>query len=99
MHALAAITGKTTDHGGTEGYMQSNGRGISVCLNKLFDMESFCRRVGVNKGLAGKRIILSGMGKIGYWAAKDLEELGAEIVGVQEVNSAIYNPKGKLSIE
>jgi glutamate dehydrogenase (NAD(P)+) len=45
-------------------------------------------------GLAGKRIVVQGLGNVGYHAAKFFQEGGAVLVGVAEFEGAIANPDG-----
>jgi glutamate dehydrogenase (NAD(P)+) len=52
------------------------------------------KQLGLAKGLEGKRIIVQGLGNVGYYAAKFCLEGGAILVGLVEYDGAIYNPKG-----
>jgi glutamate dehydrogenase (NAD(P)+) len=49
---------------------------------------------GMKPGLAGKRVVVQGLGKVGYHAARTLIEAGATIVGVGVSNEAIVAPNG-----
>lgn len=49
------------------------------------------KRLGIEAGIAGKKIIIQGFGNVGYWAAKFFTEAGATIVGVAEQDGSIYN--------
>ena len=51
-------------------------------------------RLGLTRGLEGKRVIVQGLGNVGYWAARFLHEAGALVVAVAEYNGAVSNPKG-----
>ena len=70
MNALACCTGKSLDNGGVMGYREANGRGIYFGLKHLMNIDSFVQKVGLEKGLLGKKIIITGLGNIGYWAVK-----------------------------
>ena len=52
------------------------------------------KRLGLSLGLDGKRIIVQGLGNVGYHAAKFCREGGALIVAIAEREGAISNPKG-----
>jgi glutamate dehydrogenase (NAD(P)+) len=53
------------------------------------------RRFGMEPGLDGKSIVIQGLGNVGYHAAKILDEEGeADIVGIAEIEGAIYDPEG-----
>jgi glutamate dehydrogenase (NAD(P)+) len=45
-------------------------------------------------GIKGKRIVVQGLGNVGYHAALFFHQAGALIVGLGEWNSAVTNPKG-----
>jgi len=53
------------------------------------------KRSGLEPGVEGKSIVIQGLGNVGYHAAKILEEEGnADIVGIAEIEGAIYDPNG-----
>ena len=52
------------------------------------------RALGLPAGLEGKRLVVQGLGNVGYHAAKFCREHGAILVGLAEREGAIYNPKG-----
>jgi glutamate dehydrogenase (NAD(P)+) len=45
-------------------------------------------------GIAGKKIIVQGLGNVGYYAAKFFQEGGATLVGLAEYEGGIYNENG-----
>jgi glutamate dehydrogenase (NAD(P)+) len=57
-------------------------------------MKEFCEKFHFAPGLAGKKVIVQGIGNVGYWAAKFCEEGGAKIIGLIEYNSSIVNLDG-----
>ena len=58
-------------------------------------MKTKCSRAGFTGNLQGKRIVVQGLGNVGYHAAHFLsEEDGALIVGIIERDGAILNPEG-----
>jgi glutamate dehydrogenase (NAD(P)+) len=56
------------------------------------------KKIGLTPGINGKRVIVQGLGNVGYHSAKFLTEFGAIIVGLCEFEGAIYNEDG-LDIE
>jgi glutamate dehydrogenase (NAD(P)+) len=56
------------------------------------------RALGLSPGLEGKRVVVQGLGNVGYHAAKFLEEAGAVLVGLAEYEGAIHAPRG-LNLE
>jgi glutamate dehydrogenase (NAD(P)+) len=52
------------------------------------------RSHALSTGLAGKRVVIQGLGNVGYNAARFLAQGGAVIVGIAEFEGAIANPDG-----
>jgi glutamate dehydrogenase (NAD(P)+) len=52
------------------------------------------KALGLKKGLEGKRVVVQGLGNVGYYAAKFLQEAGAVLVGLAEYEGAIADPRG-----
>ncbi|RMF90122.1 MAG: Glu/Leu/Phe/Val dehydrogenase, partial [Nitrospinota bacterium] len=52
------------------------------------------RPLGLSPGLEGKRVVVQGLGNVGYHAAKFLQEGGALLVGLAEYEGAIVSPGG-----
>jgi glutamate dehydrogenase (NAD(P)+) len=55
-------------------------------------------QLGLEKGLEGKRIVVQGLGNVGYNAAQFCQQGGAIIIALAEYEGAIHNPKG-LDVE
>jgi glutamate dehydrogenase (NAD(P)+) len=56
------------------------------------------QKIGLTTGVSGKKVIVQGLGNVGYYSAKFLAEFGALIVGLCEFEGAIYNEDG-LDVE
>jgi glutamate dehydrogenase (NAD(P)+) len=52
------------------------------------------KRLGLSTGLEGKRIVVQGLGNVGYHAAKFCREGGAILIAVAEREGAISHPAG-----
>lgn len=63
-------------------------------VQEILSVPKFCELFKISPGIKSKTVIVQGIGKVGYWAAKFCEENGAKIIGVVEYNSSIYNPDG-----
>ncbi len=94
LNALACVTGKPITQGGVRGRTEATGRGVyfGICeaCNDVEDM----RKLGLAPGISGKTAIVQGLGNVGYYTAKFLQEGGAALIGLIEYEGAIYNPKG-----
>ncbi len=99
INALACVTGKPTQKGGLVGRSEATGRGVQFIIREFFRHEEDYLKAGFKGGLKDKKVVLQGLGNVGYHAAKFLqEEDGCRIVCVMEHNGAILNPDG-LNIE
>ncbi|MGH1363120.1 MAG: Glu/Leu/Phe/Val family dehydrogenase [Calditrichia bacterium] len=94
LDAMACVTGKPISQGGVHGRMEATGRGVFFGIREAVSIEEDMKKLGLEKGLDGKRIVVQGLGNVGYHAAKFLQEGGALIVGVAEYEGAIYSSKG-----
>ena len=95
----ACVTGKPVHHGGIRGRVEATGRGVQYALREFFRHHKDVRRAGLDGGLEGKRIVIQGLGNVGYHAAKFLsEEDGALITAIIERDGALTNDEG-LNVE
>jgi glutamate dehydrogenase (NAD(P)+) len=92
--ASGCVTGKPLTQGGIRGRREATGRGVFFGLREACDQKDDMKALGLSKGLAGKRVVVQGLGNVGYHAAKFLQEAGAVLVGLAEYEGAIANPKG-----
>jgi glutamate dehydrogenase (NAD(P)+) len=94
-NVYACVTGKPLAMQGIPGRTQATGQGVFFGLRSCLEKEEVAKKLNITPGLSGKRVILQGLGKVGYYAAKHLQEDGgALIVGVSEQEGGVYNPNG-----
>ena len=92
---IACVTGKPVAHGGIRGRVEATGRGVVFALREFFRHPADVQAAGLDGNLEGKRIVVQGLGNVGYHAAKILqEEDGAKIIAVIERDGAIVNTSG-----
>ena len=96
--ALACVTGKPVTQGGVRGRLEATGRGVFYGLREACSHRDDMKSLGLDKGLEGKRVVVQGLGNVGYHAAKFLQQGGARIVGLAEYEGAIHSPRG-LDVE
>ena len=95
INSRACVTGKPLHAGGIAGRVEATGRGVQYALHEFFRHGEDVKTAGLSEGLEGKRIIVQGLGNVGYHAAKFLsEEDGALIIGVIERDGAIFDESG-----
>ncbi len=93
--ARACVTGKPLEAGGIRGRIEATGRGVQYGIREFFRHVQDKEQAGMKGGLAGKRIIIQGLGNVGYHAGKFLqEEDDCKIVAVIEYDGAIVNDNG-----
>ena len=81
------------------GRVEATGRGVQYALQAFFRHPEDVAAAGLSGGLDGKRVIVQGLGNVGYHAALFLaSEDGCKITHVIERDGAVANPDG-LDIE
>jgi glutamate dehydrogenase (NAD(P)+) len=99
INARGCVTGKPVHFGGIQGRVEATGRGVQYGLREFFRNPDDVKAAGLEGTLEGKRIIIQGLGNVGYHAAKFLEEEdGAKIIAILERDGALLNEDG-LSVE
>lgn len=98
LDSLGCVTGKPVSAGGIRGRSEATGRGVFYGTRELCGIPEDMKALGLSTGLAGKRVVIQGLGNVGYNAAKFFEQGGAVLVGLAESEGAIANPDG-LDIE
>ena len=95
LNAWACVTGKPVNKGGIGGRTEATGRGVQYALRAFFDHPNDVKKTGLTPGLKGKRVIIQGLGNVGYHAALFLSnEDGCLITHVIERDGSVVNPKG-----
>lgn len=92
--AIGCVTGKPLSQGGIRGRKEATGRGVFFGVREALADAELLKELGLPAGLAGKRVVVQGLGNVGSHAARFLQEGGAVIVGLSEWEGAIANPKG-----
>jgi glutamate dehydrogenase (NAD(P)+) len=92
--ALGCVTAKPVSQGGIRGRTEATGRGVFFGVREICSVAEDMKRLGLTPGIAGKRVVIQGLGNVGYYAAKFFQEAGAVIVGLAESEGAIAHPGG-----
>jgi len=94
LNALACVTGKSITQHGIPGRAEATGVGVVLALEEALSRPDDVRPIGLSPGLAGKRVVVHGLGKVGLNAARAAAQRGAVIVGVSVSDGAVYAPDG-----
>ena len=95
INAAACVTGKPPHAGGIQGRVEATGRGVQYALQEFFRHPEDIAIAGLSGTLDGKRVIVQGLGNVGYHAALFLsKEDGAKITAVIERDGAIVDDNG-----
>lgn len=92
--AQACVTGKPIAQGGVRGRTEATGRGVFFGIREACRFKNDMDKLGFSPGLAGKKVIIQGLGNVGYHAAKYIHEGGGILVGLAEYEGAIYRESG-----
>ena len=95
LNAWACVTGKPLGKGGIAGRTEATGRGVQYTLQEFFRHTRDLKKTGLTTGLGGKRVIIQGLGNVGYHAALFLgQQDGCCISHVLERGGSIVDPDG-----
>lgn len=83
---LGVVTGKPISIGGSVGRIDATGRGVAITTLEA------CKRLWLDPG--SSRLVIQGFGHVGSPAARILREAGFTVVGVGDVEGAVFNPNG-----
>ncbi|MGZ8557353.1 MAG: Glu/Leu/Phe/Val family dehydrogenase, partial [Chitinophagaceae bacterium] len=92
--SAGCVTGKPVSQGGLRGRREATGLGVFFGIREVCEMEDIMTKLGLTKGVEGKRVAVQGMGNVGYHSAKFFQDAGAVIVGLSEHDGGVYNQDG-----
>ncbi|HXG90109.1 MAG TPA: Glu/Leu/Phe/Val dehydrogenase [Vicinamibacterales bacterium] len=94
LDAMGCVTGKPVTQGGVRGRKEATGRGLYYALREAVEQADDMKRLGLATGLEGKRVVVQGLGNVGYHAAKFCREGGAILIAIAEREGAITSLRG-----
>lgn len=92
--ALGCVTGKPVSQGGVRGRREATGLGVFYGIREVCSMPDLMEKAGLPVGIEGKKVIVQGLGNVGYHAAKFFREGGAKVIALAEYEGAIFNTEG-----
>ncbi len=92
--AAGCVTGKPISLGGVRGRKEATGLGVFFGVREVCLMEDIMKKQGLTVGIENKKVVVQGLGNVGYYSAKFFRENGAIVVAIAEFEGAIYNEAG-----
>ncbi|MEJ8818496.1 Glu/Leu/Phe/Val family dehydrogenase [Lacibacter sp. H407] len=92
--AAGCVTGKPISQGGVRGRKEATGLGVFFGIREVCNMEDVMSKLGLPTGVKDKKVVVQGIGNVGYHSAKFFRENGAKIIAISEHDGAVYNPDG-----
>ena len=95
LDSIACVTGKPVSMNGIMGRDEATGRGVYYGIREMVSIEEDMKKLGLTKGIAGKRIVVQGLGNVGSHTARICQiEGNAKIIAIAEYEGSIYNEHG-----
>lgn len=94
LNAMGCVTGKPLGQGGIHGRTEATGQGLYFGLREALNNAEDMKRIGLTTGIAGKRIIVQGLGNVGFFSAKFCAEGGGIVISVIEREGGVMNQNG-----
>src|SRR5215471_5084088 len=92
--AAGCVTGKPVTQGGVRGRREATGLGVFFGLREVCAMPDVMEKLGLAVGVENKKVVVQGLGNVGYHSAKFFQDAGAKIIGLAEYEGAIYSQDG-----
>ena len=92
--AAGCVTGKPVTQGGVRGRKEATGLGVFFGIREVCNMTEVMNKLGLTTGVEGKKVVVQGLGNVGYHTAKFFREHGAMIICLAEYEGAIFNAAG-----
>lgn len=92
--AQGCVTGKPISQGGVQGRKEATGLGVFYGIKEICTMPDLMEKAGLPLGIENKKVVVQGLGNVGYHVAKFFREGGAKVVALAEYEGAIYHPDG-----
>ncbi len=92
--SAGCVTGKPVSQGGVRGRKEATGLGVFFGIREVCNMPDVMAKLGLALGVEGKKVVVQGLGNVGYHSAKFFREHGAIVVSIAEFEGAVYNENG-----
>lgn len=93
--SIGCVTGKPVTQNGIRGRAEATGRGVYYGLSQCVSHADDMQKIGLTKGMAGKTMVVQGLGNVGSNTALISQSEGdVKIVGIAEREGSIYSENG-----
>lgn len=93
--SIGCVTGKPVTQNGIRGRAEATGRGVFYGLREAISHGEDMKKLGLTKGIAGKTMVVQGLGNVGSNTAMISQQEGdVRVIGVAEREGSIYCEKG-----
>ena len=97
--AVGCVTGKPVAQNGIRGRTEATGRGVFYGMRELLDDKNAMKALGMEPGMAGKTMVIQGLGNVGSYSGTISQEEGdARVIGVSEIEGTIVTD-GNIDIQ
>ncbi len=93
--SIGCVTGKPVTQNGIRGRAEATGRGVYYGIRECMSHEEDMVKIGLTKGIAGKTMVVQGLGNVGSNTALISQQEGdVKIIGIAEREGSIHDPNG-----
>ncbi|MBK6932823.1 MAG: Glu/Leu/Phe/Val dehydrogenase [Saprospirales bacterium] len=93
--SIGCVTGKPVTQNGIRGRAEATGRGVFYGIRECLSHADDMRKIGLTPGIAGKTMVVQGLGNVGSNTALiSQQEGGVKVIGIAEREGSIYSPNG-----
>jgi len=89
-----SILRKPVSQGGVRGRKEATGLGVFFGIREVCHIPHLMEKLGLPEGVENKRVVVQGLGNVGYHTATFFRKAGAKIIGLAEYEGSIYNEEG-----
>jgi glutamate dehydrogenase (NAD(P)+) len=93
--SIGCVTGKPVTQNGIRGRAEATGRGVYYGLRECVSHEADMKKIGLTTGMAGKTMVVQGLGNVGSNTALISQQEGdVKIIGISEREGSIFSANG-----
>lgn len=93
--SIGCVTGKPVTQNGIRGRNEATGRGVFYGVRECLSYADDMKKLGLSPGIAGKTMVIQGLGNVGsHTGLISIEEGDVKVIGVAEREGSIYDPNG-----